>query len=100
VRTQTSRDRGPDHVLIWRREQLVRSGFPLVLATRVASDGGYDLHALIELLGHGCTPELAVRILAPIEGDTAIALDTAVATSGGTGDDEREAVPAFRRPER
>ena len=51
----------------WRREQLVRSGFPLPLAARVAKDARYDLHGLIELVERGCQPDLAVRILAPLE---------------------------------
>ena len=52
---------------VWRRDQLVRGGFPPVLATRVANDERFDLHALIELVERGCAPELAVRILAPLE---------------------------------
>jgi hypothetical protein len=55
----------------WRRQQLAGAGFPLPLAARVAKDGRYDLHALIELAEQGCPPELAVRILAPVEGETA-----------------------------
>ena len=51
----------------WRREQLVLSGFSLPLAARVARDPRYDLHRLIELVERGCTAELAVRILGPIE---------------------------------
>jgi hypothetical protein len=51
----------------WRREQLVLSGFPLPLASRVAQDSSYDLHRLIELVEQGCAPELAVRIFAPLE---------------------------------
>jgi hypothetical protein len=57
-----------EQVVAWRREQLVEAGFSLPLAARVAGDPRYDLHALIELAEHGCDPELAVRILAPIEG--------------------------------
>jgi hypothetical protein len=56
---------------IWRRKQLVESGFPLPLAVRLARDARYDLHALIELIEHGCRPELAVRILAPLDEETA-----------------------------
>ena len=63
--TRTSADRGNHDVVGWRREQLVRTGFSLPLAHLVAADGRYDLHALIELVEHGCPPELAVRILAP-----------------------------------
>lgn len=44
----------------------------LPLAARLAPDPQYDLHALIELVERGCPPELAVRILAPLEdGDEA-----------------------------
>jgi hypothetical protein len=39
------------------------------MATRPAS-ADYDLHALTELLGRGRPPELAVRILAPIESES------------------------------
>jgi hypothetical protein len=58
-------------VVGWRREQLVETGFPLPLADRLARDSRYDLHAVIELVERGCPPELAVRILAPIEGEAA-----------------------------
>ena len=50
----------------WRRHQLLQSGFPQGLARRIANDPAYDLHALIELVEHGCPPELAVRILTPL----------------------------------
>lgn len=61
---------GPD-VVRWRRQQLVKSGFSLPLAAGIAHDSRYDLHALIELVEQGCQPELAVRILAPAEGESA-----------------------------
>jgi hypothetical protein len=51
----------------WRRSQLTGAGFSLPLAARIAGDPRYDLHALIELTERGCAPELAVRILAPLE---------------------------------
>jgi hypothetical protein len=66
-----SADHGPDGVFAWRRSQLVRSGFSPPLAGRVAHDGRYDLHRLIELVERGCPPELALRILAPLAGDEA-----------------------------
>ena len=56
-----------DAVVAWRRSQLVRAGFPTPLAARVAVDDGYDLHRLMALVKTGCPPELAVRILAPVE---------------------------------
>lgn len=58
-------DRGD--VAGWRREQLLRSGFPPALAARLAADGEYDLHRLIEVVEQGCAPELAVRIFEPLE---------------------------------
>jgi hypothetical protein len=57
--------------IVWRRRQLEHAGFSLLLATVVARDSRYDLHGLLELLEHGCSPELAVRILAPLEEDAA-----------------------------
>jgi hypothetical protein len=69
VRTQTTKDRAADQVVIWRRERLAQSGLPLSLAARLAEDARYDLHELMELLERGSAPELAVRILAPLESD-------------------------------
>lgn len=51
--------------------QLEQAGFSPLLATRVARDHRYDVHDLLELLELGCSPDLAVRILAPLEEDTA-----------------------------
>jgi hypothetical protein len=51
----------------WRQAQLVSAGFPSPLAGQLAEARRYDLHALIELVERGCAPELATRILAPLE---------------------------------
>jgi hypothetical protein len=59
--------RARHEVVRWRREQLTKSGFPLTVAARLAEDARYDLHALIELVERGCGPELAVRIVAPLD---------------------------------
>jgi len=67
----TTSERSSEELVRWRRERLAESGFPLRLAARVAEDPHYDLHALIELVERGCPPELALRILAPIEETTA-----------------------------
>jgi hypothetical protein len=68
----TTRSEGASHELVrWRREQLGDSGFPLPLAARLATDPGYDLHALIELVERGCPPELAARITAPLDDEVA-----------------------------
>jgi hypothetical protein len=51
----------------WRLRRLVDAGFPLPLALQLAAAPGVDLHALFALLDRGCPPELAARILAPID---------------------------------
>lgn len=51
----------------WRLRRLVDAGFPLPLALELAATPGIDLHALLALRDRGCPPELAARILAPID---------------------------------
>jgi hypothetical protein len=53
--------------ITWRRRQLEQAGFSPLLAARVARNGRYDLHHVLELVEQGCSPELAVRILAPLD---------------------------------
>jgi hypothetical protein len=60
---------GETNIVGWRRSQLADAGFSLPLAARIAGDARYDLHALIEVTERGCAPELAVRILAPLEAE-------------------------------
>ena len=69
--TKLAGERVSDPVVRWRREQLTASGFPFALAAALADDPRYDLHALIELCERGCVPELAVRILAPLDSEIA-----------------------------
>ena len=69
MRTETRDGRVAPDVVRWRRDQLARSGFSLPLTSRLARDSRYDLHALIELVERGCSPELAARILAPLDGE-------------------------------
>jgi hypothetical protein len=72
VQTHIEQEEEAREVVSWRRDQLVHAGFALSLAARLASDTRFDLHALIELAERGCPPELAVRIVAPLEdGDEA-----------------------------
>ena len=67
MRTETTATAPVDEIERWRRGQLSSSGFSPALAAAVASDPRYDLHALIELVERGCPPDLAARILAPLE---------------------------------
>ncbi len=68
---RATRDPITRRIVGWRRRQLMDAGFPLALADRLAQDARFDLHALIELAEQGCPPELAVRILAPLNEGTA-----------------------------
>lgn len=56
-----------DRVVEWRRDQLAHAGFMLPVARRLALDTRYELHALLELVDRGCPPELAERIVAPLD---------------------------------
>jgi hypothetical protein len=58
---------GAGDVERWRREQLRNAGFGKSRAGQLAHDRRWDLHALIELVERGCPPQLAVRILAPLD---------------------------------
>jgi hypothetical protein len=71
MRTDTTSESTGQDVFRWRREQLTHTGFSLPLAAEIAEDTRYDLHALIELVERGCQPDLAMRILAPVEGEGA-----------------------------
>jgi hypothetical protein len=60
-------DRAATGLVPWRRRRLQRAGFDARLAERLAGDRGFDLHAVLELVDRGCPPDLAARILAPLE---------------------------------
>jgi hypothetical protein len=61
-------DTGLEPVVAWRVRRLRDAGLTPTLAREIAADCGYDLHALLELVDRGCPAELAVRILAPLDG--------------------------------
>jgi hypothetical protein len=65
MRTEMTERR--NEVVGWRLERLTEAGFDERAAARLAKDQRYDLHALIELVEHGCPTPLAVRILAPLD---------------------------------
>jgi hypothetical protein len=58
---------GAGHVVDWRADRLRAGGFEPEPARALASDPAVDVHALLELCDRGCPPELAVRILAPLD---------------------------------
>ncbi|HET7130020.1 MAG TPA: hypothetical protein VFJ93_13180 [Gaiellaceae bacterium] len=47
----------------WRAQELERAGFPEDVASEFAMRTDVDLHAAIDLIRRGCTPDLAARIL-------------------------------------
>ena len=51
----------------WRERRLEAAGFDEPTAVMLAGDCGFDLHGLINLVEAGCPPELAVRIMAPLD---------------------------------
>ena len=54
-------------LVAWRQRRLQRAGVEATLAQRLAGDPRFDLHAVLELIDRGCPPELAARILAPLD---------------------------------
>jgi hypothetical protein len=66
---RTGVDDAPPGVTAWRRRRLERAGFDPALADRLAADRRTDLHALLELVDRGCRPDLAARILTPLDAD-------------------------------
>lgn len=53
----------------WRARRLLSAGFPVDLAQRLARAQRIDLHRLLSLVDRGCPPDLAARILAPLDED-------------------------------
>ena len=54
-------------LLNWRAEFLITAGCEPLVALELAADERVDLHAVCELLDRGCPPELAARIVAPLD---------------------------------
>jgi hypothetical protein len=71
METRVEHELDAQEVVSWRRDQLVHAGVTMRLAARLARDPRYDLHALIGLVERGCPPELAARILAPLDEEDA-----------------------------
>jgi hypothetical protein len=67
MKRQPDRSSEENHIVAWRIGRLRGVGCSARLAEMLARDGRYDLHALLELVDRGCPPELAARILAPLE---------------------------------
>jgi hypothetical protein len=57
----------PADVVAWRCQVLDEAGFAPELARTLALDARVDLHDLLSIVDRGCPPELAARILAPLD---------------------------------
>ena len=68
MRRQPEHSSEQNQIVAWRIDRLRDVGCSARLAETLARDSRYDLHALLELVDRGCPPELAARILAPLEG--------------------------------
>lgn len=54
-----------DKIHDWRLHELLKAGYPLALAERLAARPWHevDLHRAVELVDAGCSPERAAAIL-------------------------------------
>jgi hypothetical protein len=67
MRHALASDQPTIRLVAWRRRRLQHAGFDAKLAEKLASDRRFDLHAVLELIDRRCPPELAARILAPLD---------------------------------
>jgi len=59
--------RALDDVVAWRARRLERAGFSRSAARELARTREIDLHQLLDLIDRGCGPDLAARIVAPLD---------------------------------
>jgi hypothetical protein len=62
---QARRDRSD--FMDWQIRLLVRAEFEPAMALALMSDSRIDLQLLLQLISRGCPPDLAARIVAPLE---------------------------------
>ncbi len=62
IETKPTTETDRDKVASWRLHILIEAGYPLPLAERLAGSEA-DLHAAVDLVSAGCTPETAAEIL-------------------------------------
>lgn len=52
-----------ERIQAWRSDELRRAGYTAEEAALIAGRHDIDLHRAVELIGQGCTPDIALRIL-------------------------------------
>ena len=62
-------------VYCWRHEELMRAGYPLIAATKIACREDVDLHQAVALLVRGCSVDEAMRNTALGLVDAAVLVD-------------------------
>ena len=67
METSGLRAAGDRRLSRWRQDYLRQAGVEPELAAAVAGDLRWDVHALMQLLDEGCPPDLAARILRPLD---------------------------------
>jgi hypothetical protein len=70
-------DRDRERWVRWREGRLLSAGFGPDLADVLAHSEQVDLHELLQLVDRGCPPDLAARILAPLNAAPGVSLDRA-----------------------
>jgi hypothetical protein len=67
IRQEAIEGHDQDLIVRWRTTHLEDAGVDPQLAEALARNCAYDLHAVLRLIDRGCPPELAARILAPLD---------------------------------
>jgi len=60
---QTPFETEAERIERWRAEELERAGYAPRSAAKLAVRTDIDLHLAVDLLGRGCPPDLALKIL-------------------------------------
>jgi hypothetical protein len=63
IEIQTLEETESERIERWRAEELERAGYESRSAAKIAVRHDIDLHLAVDLLGRGCPPELALKIL-------------------------------------
>jgi hypothetical protein len=63
IEIQTLEETESERIERWRAEELERAGYEPRSAAKIAVRHDIDLHLAVDLLGRGCAPDLALKIL-------------------------------------
>jgi hypothetical protein len=63
IEIQSLEETESERIERWRAEELERAGYEPRSAAKIAVRHDIDLHLAVDLLGRGCSAELALKIL-------------------------------------